>query len=74
MKHKYKHFNPEEHNINVKIAKVRTSSHDKSETDEDKLLSQRKSNQFMSDLLNNLRDNPRYKYKDDGGEFFSSQP
>ncbi len=29
MKDKYKHFNPKEHNINVKIAKVRTSSHSK---------------------------------------------
>lgn len=28
-KTKYKHFNPEEHDINVKIAKVRTSSHSK---------------------------------------------
>jgi putative transposase len=28
-KNKYKHFNPEEHNINVKIAKVRASSHAK---------------------------------------------
>jgi len=29
MKDKNKHFNPKEHNINVKIAKVRTSSHSK---------------------------------------------
>lgn len=29
MKNKYKHFNPEEHNINVKIAKVKSSSHSK---------------------------------------------
>ena len=29
VKNKYQHFNPEEHNINVKIAKVRTSSHAK---------------------------------------------
>lgn len=28
-KNKYKHFNPEEHNINVEIAKVRVSSHSK---------------------------------------------
>ena len=27
MINKYKHFNPEEHNINVKIAKVKVSSH-----------------------------------------------
>ena len=29
MKNQYPHFNPKEHNINVKIAKVRTSSHSK---------------------------------------------
>src|SRR3989337_852330 len=29
VKSKYKHFNPEEHKINVKIAKVRVSSHSK---------------------------------------------
>lgn len=29
VKQQYKHFNPEEHDINVKIAKVRVSSHSK---------------------------------------------
>lgn len=39
--------------------------HDKGETEEDKLLSVRKSNQFMSEILDNLRDNPEYKYKEE---------
>lgn len=29
VKHKFPHFNPDEHKINVKIAKVRTSNHSK---------------------------------------------